>query len=115
MFQKYLDSLLALWNFSVLFIIVFAGSVQNVLGKGVKYGIFDITKEMLFIPLNKEEKIKGKAAVDVIGTKCGKAIGSIIQFLTITLAHDTKLVDLAFWLFVLYSFAAILWIYTTNL
>jgi ATP/ADP translocase len=112
--QNHLDNFFAFGSFSSLFIIAFVGGLQNVLGKGVKYGIFDITKEMLYIPLDKEAKTKGKAAVDVIGTKCGKAIGSIIQFLTITLAPNTKLVDLSFWLFGLYSFAAILWVYTTK-
>jgi AAA family ATP:ADP antiporter len=114
LFQKYLDNFLAFWGFSTLFVIAFVGGLQNVLGKGVKYGIFDITKEMLFIPLNKEEKTKGKAAVDVIGTKCGKAIGSVIQFLTITFFPHTNLVDLSLWLFLFYSFAAIIWIYTTK-
>lgn len=113
-FQKYLDSFLVSLGFSALFVIAFIGGLQNVLCKGVKYGIFDITKEMLFIPLDIEEKTKAKAAVDVIGSKCGKAIGSIIQFLTITLIPNTNLVDLSFWLFVLHSFSAILWIYTTK-
>ena len=113
-FQNYFDGFFTLLGLPILFVMAFVGGLQNVLGKGVKYGIFDITKEMLYIPLDKEAKTKGKAAVDIIGTKCGKAIGSIIQFLTITLAPNTKLVDLSIWLFGLYTLAAILWIYTTK-
>lgn len=55
------------------------GSAQNILSKGAKYTLFDPTVQMAYQPLDEEQKIKGKAAVDVIGGRAGKSLGSYLQ------------------------------------
>jgi ATP:ADP antiporter, AAA family len=79
----HLTTLLA--GISPLAIVVFFGSLQNCLSRASKYTVFDSTKEMVFIPLTRDEKIKGKAAVDGICNRLGKSGGSVIyQGLLIT-------------------------------
>ena len=41
-----------------LMMAVWVGMVQNVLSKATKYALFDPTKEMAYIPLDKESKVR---------------------------------------------------------
>jgi len=62
-----------------LFLAVLFGTIQNIMSKAAKYSLFDPTKEMAYIPLDQESKVKGKAAIDVVGARLGKALGSGTQ------------------------------------
>ncbi len=73
------DYATALLGMSPLAIAVCFGSAQNVLSKATKYSIFDATKEMTYIPLDHESKLKGKAAIDGVGSRFGKSGGSLIH------------------------------------
>lgn len=78
-------------------LIVFAvglGLFVNAFGKAVKYSLFDPTKEMAYIPLDPELKVKGKAAVDVIGGRGGKSAGSYIQMGLLTVFSGSALYQL---------------------
>ena len=74
-------------GFSPLMIALFFGSLQNVLIRSCKYTLFDDTKEMAFIPLSSESKIKGKSAIDGLGSRLGKSgSSSVFQILLMLFA-----------------------------
>lgn len=68
-----------------LMLIVLFGSFQNISSKVMKYAFFDATKEMAYIPLDQESKVKGKAAIDVVGSRLGKSGAAWVQILLIQL------------------------------
>merc|ERR1719199_1888120 len=75
----------ALFGLTPLMCAVVVGAAQNVFTKSAKYGMFDPCKEMAYIPLDQEQKTKGKAAIDVVGNPLGKSGGAFIQqFLIVT-------------------------------
>jgi len=73
------DIVIALTGTTPLVIAVFFGGAQNCLSKAAKYSVFDATKEMAYIPLSHESKLKGKAAIDGVGSRFGKSGGSLIH------------------------------------
>ncbi len=74
-----LSSVTALIGSTPLAIGVFFGSLQNIMARASKYTLFDATKELAFVPLDKESKLKGKTAIDGVGSRLGKSGGSIIH------------------------------------
>ena len=69
----------ALFSTTPLALGVFFGSMQNCLARASKYTFFDATKELAFVPLSKECKLKGKAAIDGVGSRLGKSGASVIH------------------------------------
>lgn len=108
-----LIGMLSILGTSPLALVVFFGSMQNCLARASKFTLFDATKEIAFIPLSLEDKIKGKAAIDGIGSRIGKSAGSLIHqgllviFVTISAsAHIVAgilFVVIALWLIAVFS------------
>lgn len=73
------DLTVGLTAMSPLAIVVFFGAAQNCFSKAAKYSVFDATKEMAYIPLDHDSKLKGKAAIDGVGSRLGKSGGSLIH------------------------------------
>ncbi|KAL3756434.1 hypothetical protein ACHAWU_007705 [Discostella pseudostelligera] len=60
-------------------IAVIFGTLNSLLSKTTKYALFDPTTQMAYIPLDDESKVKGKAAIEVLGSRIGKSGGSLVQ------------------------------------
>lgn len=84
-FKEPLTPMLIELGTTPLVIAVIFGTIQNIMSKASKYSLFDPTKEMAYIPLDQESKVKGKAAIDTVGARLGKAGGSAIQLGLITI------------------------------
>jgi len=77
--KNLLEPILSSLGTNVLMMAVMLGSAQVILFKSLNYTFVDSTKEMAFMPLDRELRTKGKAAVDVIGSRFGKACGAVAQ------------------------------------
>lgn len=84
---------LSVFGLNPLALTVYFGSIQNCLSKAGKYSFFDASKELAFIPLNSEMRLKGKAAIDGLGSGIGKSGASLsyqgILILAGSVAHST--------------------------
>lgn len=78
-FRDNLAGVIAYFGTTPLMLAVIFGMAQNIMSKSAKYSLFDPTKEMTYIPLDEEQKVKGKAAVDVVGARLGKSGGALMQ------------------------------------
>lgn len=64
---------------TILKFVVYFGLIQMIMVKSSKYALFEPTKEMLYIPMNKEFRAKGKGAVESLGSSVGKATSGAVQ------------------------------------
>ena len=78
-FRDSLMGIISMLGTTPLMLAVIFGTAQNIMSKSAKYSLFDPTKEMAYIPLDQEAKVKGKAAIDVVGARLGKSGGSLVQ------------------------------------
>ncbi|MDE6576502.1 MAG: NTP/NDP exchange transporter [Opitutales bacterium] len=110
-------------NLTPVYCAVMLGALVVMFSKAVKYALFDLTKEMAYIPLDEEMKVKGKAVVDVVGGRLGKGGGAIIQsgllmllptisgwFPALSLPKKGDLLTLAPYTFAIFLFICLLWI-----
>ena len=93
LFGDPLTPTLAKFGMTPLLAAVYVGALQNIFSKSAKYSLFDPCKEMAYIPLDEDTKVKGKAAIDVVCNPLGKSGGALIQqFMILTfgsLANST--------------------------
>ncbi|KAK6127954.1 hypothetical protein DH2020_038304 [Rehmannia glutinosa] len=57
------SKLKAQFGMTPLLAAVYVGAMQNIFSKSAKYSLFDPCKEMAYIPLDEDTKVKGKAAI----------------------------------------------------
>ena len=97
-----------------LVLLVLFGTIHNIACKTMKYCLFDTTKEMAYIPLDKEAKIKGKAAVDLVGARFGKSGASWTQLALIDLIGAGSILEVLPLLFPCVAFIVIFWFFAVS-
>lgn len=93
-----------------LLLIVLFGAFQNISSKVMKYAFFDATKEMSYIPLDQESKVKGKAAIDVVGSRLGKSGAAWIQIVLIQIAGTGSVLSITHFLLPIIGCTVLFWI-----
>ncbi len=108
--QNLLSPVGALFGVTPLVVVVLFGSFQNVISKVAKYSFFDPTKEMAYIPLDDDAKLKGKAAIDVVGSRLGKSGSAWIQIALIDIVGTGSIFSITHILLPIIAFVTITWI-----
>lgn len=100
-----LSGLSSILGATPLVLSVMLGSFHNCMTRACKHTLFDATKEMSFIPLSSESRLKGKAAIDGVGSRLGKSGGAVIHqgllLIFATVAASTPYVAVIFLVVVL--------------
>jgi AAA family ATP:ADP antiporter len=60
-------------------VVVLFGAMQTALTRAAKFSMFDATKEMAFVPLSRDARLKGKAAIDGVGSRLGKSGSAVLH------------------------------------
>ena len=93
---------------------IFMGGLQIIMTKASKYSLFDSTKEMAYIPLDKDLRLKGKAAVDGVGDRLGKSgVGVIQQVMLVSILGATQL-TIAPYLGVIFLIIVFAWLWAVQ-
>ena len=114
-FRKELADVLTTMGTNPVAVAVMLGAIIVIASKSTKYALFDLTKEMAYIPLDEEMKVKGKAVVDVVGGRLGKSGGAFIQvvlFSAVSSVIGTKATyfQIVPYLFAIFVLICTLWI-----
>lgn len=60
---------------------VFVAGVANLIIKAMNYAFYQPIKEQLYVPTSKDAKYKSKAFIEMFGSRCSKATGSLVNML----------------------------------
>lgn len=112
--KGFVNSILETLSTNPITAAAFLGALIVVMSKAIKYSLFDPTKEMAYIPLNEEQKTKGKAAVDVIGGRAGKAGGAFVQSMLLTVMVTKDVIVIAPIAFMVFAAVALLWVFAVK-
>ncbi|UFX98326.1 Npt1/Npt2 family nucleotide transporter [Candidatus Gromoviella agglomerans] len=97
-------------GYTALAFATYVGAVQNIFGKGSKYILFDPTKEMAYIPLDPDLRARGKAAVDVVGGRLGKAGGSYLWIILLSI-FSGNIISCVPYAVVVFTIVSLSWIF----
>lgn len=93
---------------------VWVGQIHNLSSRSCKYSFFAATREMAFIPLDAELKVKGKAAVDVLSGRVGKFGASLVQSILLSFSTLGTQSDIASFLMVASILVIAIWVWSIH-
>jgi AAA family ATP:ADP antiporter len=114
LFKENLSGLLGTVGITPLVAAVILGTIILTIAKSTKYALFDLTKEMAYIPLSEEMKVKGKAVVDVVGGRLGKAGGAWIQAAMLALISGATYFTIAPYVFGIFICICSVWLFSVK-
>jgi AAA family ATP:ADP antiporter len=114
LFKENLSGILGTIGLTPLFAAVLLGTVVLIIAKSTKYALFDLTKEMAYIPLDEEMKVKGKAVVEVVGGRLGKAGGAWIQAAMLALIPGATYFVIAPYVFGIFILICSVWLFSVK-
>ena len=110
-FQNSLGFITDFFEMTPIKIAVMVGLLNVVFIKSAKYILFDTTKERAYIPLDEESKVRGKAAVDGVGSRLGKSLGSfLLTMVLVPFFGDGDIRNVRPYVFVIVLVLLIVWI-----
>ena len=92
-----------------LMFIVMVGVFQNVTNKLGKYAFFDSTKEIVYTSLDPHARRKGKAAVDMVGSRIGKSLSGFVHSFILWIAATSNVLNITSILFFFLILISIPW------
>jgi ATP:ADP antiporter, AAA family len=95
-----------------LMISISFGSFQSFMSKACKYSVFDSTKEMAYLPLDPESKLRSKVAIDGIGARLGKSGSSLLHQILLILFSTIS--NCAPYIGIILLIVGILWIISVS-
>ncbi len=113
-YKNTLSDFSLLLGINTLKLVVYLGAFQVISSKITKYCFFDITKEIAYIPLDNEAKIKGKAAIDAVGSRLGKSGSSFIHILVLWLVSTSSVLNVTIFLIPILIFICGSWVFSID-
>jgi AAA family ATP:ADP antiporter len=103
------------FNSTPLFMGVMFGLINVMFIKSAKYTLFDPTKEITYIPLDENSKVIGKAAVDGVGARLGKSLGSLILTTwLVPFVGDGQIQNVKQYILVMLAIIIVVWLVSVN-
>ena len=102
------------FNCSALQVAVGLGAIQHIIWKVAKYIFFDSVREMAYLYVDKIAKHKGKAAIDLLGSRISKGLGSIIHALVLFLAGTSDVLNVTSIILCFFLAFCVPWLYAVH-
>ncbi len=96
--------------FATLKFAVFFGLWHEFMVRSMKHSLFNITRELVYVPLDYQMQVRGKAVADVLGGRVGKMLGALIPGFMLFFIQNSTQEDLVPYTTVIFWCIIVLWI-----